>query len=168
MKKLLFNLALLSIVGLLATTIIKKVNFSQNCSGYIKQAADANTVTLAKDRLQKSVDYLESNKLTEGYTSMFYNTEDENIGYWYLNLKTSLNELNKINTDSISSLEESNVLLKLRETLLDNNDSGDGVTIPDGISRHPNNLLFFIWAVLSFLILIITIPKTVLEIIIEL
>lgn len=168
MKKLLLFLALLSMVGLLATTIVKKVEFSQNCSGYLKQAADANSITLAKERLQKSVDYLESNNLTEGYTSLFYKTEDDNIGYWYLNLKTSLNDLNKINTDSISSLEESNVLLKLRETILDNNDSGDSVTIPNGISRYPNNLLFFMWAVLSFLIVIITTPKTILKIIIEL
>lgn len=168
MKKLLFFLALLSMVGLLATTIVKKVEFSQNCSGYLKQAADANSITLAKERLQKSVDYLESNNLTEGYTSLFYKTEDDNIGYWYLNLKTSLNDLNKINTDSISSLEESNILLKLRETILDNNDSGDSVTIPNGISRYPNNLLFFMWAVLGFLIVIITTPKTILKIIIEL
>ena len=46
-------------VMLFGLHIIQAIEFSQNCSGYIKQAADANTVELAISRLDKAIDYVE-------------------------------------------------------------------------------------------------------------
>ena len=40
-------------------TIIVGVKFNQNCSGYIKQAADANSVELALQRLDMAIAYVE-------------------------------------------------------------------------------------------------------------
>ena len=42
------------------------IQFKQSCKGYLKRAADSNTVELAKQELGKAVDYIEANNLTEG------------------------------------------------------------------------------------------------------
>lgn len=128
--------------------IVKSIQFNQNCEGYLKQAADANTVELALDRMNKAIDYIEANDLTHGYTSVIYRTEDENVEYWYTNLKACQKELQEgINSDS--QLERSNILMKTRETLTDIGEDGTVMTIPKGISRYPNNTLFGILFAIS-------------------
>ena len=87
MKKLLLGIALF-VVGLIAPTvcIVKSIKFDQQCAGYLKQVADANTPEIALDRITVAIDYVDANNLTEGYTSVLWRTEDENIGFWYQNL----------------------------------------------------------------------------------
>lgn len=143
---------------LLTPIVVKYVWFVQNCSGYLKQAADANSIELCKERLDIAIDYLESHDLTNGYTSVLYKTEDENIEYWYRNLKTCQKELQEcIDNDNTSQLEKSNLLLKVRETLTDNTQNGTEVTIPHGISRYPHNLAFGIIRIIAYCSLIISI-----------
>lgn len=134
------------ILGLFSLTMasiffIKKVQLNQNCTGYLKRAADANTVELADKELSKAITYLEENNLTSGYTSVLYRTPDEDISFWYNNLKQAQKELVEVK-NSPSTLETSNVLIKLRETLMQNGDKGDELTVPEGLSRYPNNLIF--------------------------
>ena len=97
--------------------LIKSIQFNQDCKGYLKQTADANSVELALERLNKAIDYVEANNLTSGYTSIVYRTEDENIEFWYKNLLTCKQEL----TECIESsqFEKTNVLMKVRESLTD-------------------------------------------------
>ena len=132
---------LLLSIGLLGMRAVPKTTFKQNVSGYLKQAADANTIELAEAQLSKAINYLEANKLTEGYTSIFYNTPDEDIGFWYQNLKASQEKLTSLGT--VTPLEESQILLKLRETLTDSGEK-TRVTYPRGLEVYPNNGL---WAV---------------------
>lgn len=146
----LLTILCLSIVGV---RIEKSVSLDQNCTGYLKRAADANTVETAKEQLQKSIKYLEENNLTSGYTSVLWKTPDEDIEFWYKNLKASESELLKVDS-STSSLEKTNLLMKLRETLLDNGEKGDNLTVPDGLSRYPSNA---IWGVLSILSIVLVI-----------
>ena len=127
--------------------IVKSVQFNQQCEGYLKQAADANTVELALQRVNLALDYIEGHNLTSGYTSVLYKTEDENIGYWYQNIKACQSELQ--NNLEASSLEKSNVLMKVRESLTDEGEKGTELTVPPGISRYPNNLLFGILRLVS-------------------
>jgi len=98
--------------------------------------------------------------MVNGYTSVLYNTPDEDVTFWYQNLKDSYNGLIALK-DSVSELEKSNMLIKLRETLIDHNKDGESITIPDGISRFPNNfewglmrlvciILFFIGALIIY------------------
>jgi hypothetical protein len=115
--------------------------------GYLKRAADSNTVDLAKSNLTVALTNIESNSWTSGYTSVIYRTPDEDIGFWYTNLKDSLGELNKLSPEA-SQLEKTNVLMKLRETLLDKGSSGENITSPDGISVYPYNAS---WAFLAFI-----------------
>jgi hypothetical protein len=119
--------------------ISKNIEFKQNVSGYLKRAADANTIALANQELTKVIDYLEANNITEGYTSIFYETPNEDISFWYQNLKASQLELT--NLQSESALEKTNVLMKLRETLVDNGEK-TRVTIPPGLAVYPNNTMW--------------------------
>ena len=134
--------------------IFKGISLDQNCTGYLKRAADANTVETAKEQLQKAIHYLEQNNLTDGYTSVLWITPDEDIEFWYKNLKASEAELLKVDSTT-SALEKTNLLMKLRETLLDHGDGGgDELTYPDGLSRHPNNWGwgFLLWVAVIFLV----------------
>ena len=122
-----------------AVFIVKSVQFDIGCGGHLKRAADANTIELAMQELEVSVAYCKDQNLTSGYTSVFYRTPDEDIGFWFKNLSASLAELEALPATS-SSLEKSNILIKLRETLLDQGKEVS-VTLPFGISRYPNNLM---------------------------
>ena len=127
------------LLGIIVPTVcvVKSIQFNQQCAGYLKQAADANTAELALERLNRAIDYVEKNELTDGYTSVLWKTEDENIGYWYQNLKACQSELG--NCLDASQLEQSNVLMKVRESLTDNGEKGTVLTVPPGISRYPFN-----------------------------
>lgn len=144
-----FVLALISPI----LTTIKSIQFDQKCGGYLKQAADANSVELAERQLNLAIDYIEQHELTSGYTSVLWNTEDENIEYWYNNLKQCQKELAA--TKDNSTLENTNVLMKLRESLTDVDQNGTTLTIPYGISRYPNNLLYGILNIISSIIFIL-------------
>ena len=120
--------------------LIMNIQFDQNCGGYLKQAADANTVELAKQRIDIAVKYMEDNHLTDGYTSVLWRTEGDNVGYWYNNVKACQKELAECQDGS--QLEKSNVLMKVRESLTDDGKKGTELTLPKGISRYPDNALF--------------------------
>ena len=147
---------LILIISLIVPTIciVKQVRFTQDCSGYLKQAADANTVELALERINMALNYIESHGLTDGYTSVLWRTEDENVGYWYRNIKACQSEL-EANLDA-TSLEKSNVLMKVRESLTDDGgEDGTKLTIPTGISRYPNNLLLGILRLISYFLFLV-------------
>jgi hypothetical protein len=128
------------------------IDFQQQCGGYLKQAADANTVELAQERLNLAVKYIEAKGYTQGYTSVFVKTEDENIGYWYQNIKACQHELDSALNGS--QLEKSNVLMKVRESLTDNGEKGTELTIPSGLYAYPHNLLLGIIEWIALLLVI--------------
>ena len=149
MKKIIGYLLLLLFLSLAGYRIYSKIVLKQNLTGYLKRAADANSIELAASQLQTSIDYIEKNNLTKGYTSVLYKTPDEDLEFWYTNLKVSKAELEK--TTNSSSLEKTNVLLKLRETLLDDGEKGSHITYPKGIDVFPNNKLLAILFLISLL-----------------
>ena len=140
MAKGIFELVIAAIIGI--AVFVMNVRFNQNCGGYLKQAADANTVELATTRIGMALEYIEKEGLTSGYTSIIYKTEKENVGFWYENIKACKQELDSVSGKS--QLEQTNVLMKVRESLLDDGKDGTELTVPTGISRYPNNL---IWAI---------------------
>ena len=123
--------------------IINAIQFEANCTSYLKMAADANDVKIANKHLTSAIDYLEKNNLTSGNTKVFIYKPTCDIGLWYENLKSAQEQLNEVCAkEDLTELEESNMLMKLRETLLD----GEGtVTHPSMISFYPNHLVWF-WA----------------------
>lgn len=123
--------------------IIKTIQFEANCTSYLKMAADANDVKIANKHLTSAVEYLEKNNLISGNTKVFIYKPTCDIGLWYENLKSAQEQLNEVCAkEDLTELEESNMLMKLRETLLD----GEGtVTHPSMISFYPNHIVWF-WA----------------------
>ncbi|MDH7447732.1 hypothetical protein [Aquimarina sp. 2201CG14-23] len=148
MKSIISILLIAVSLVIFGVRISKKIQFKQNVSGYLKRAADANTIELANDELTKVIDYLESNNITSGYTSVLWKTPDEDIDFWYKNLKASQNELQNLKSES--ALEKTNVLIKLRETLLDTGEN-TRVTVPKGLAVYPNNMLWSILMWIAFL-----------------
>ena len=136
------------------TRIVKNVSFDRNVEGHMKRAADANTAELARQEMAVVVKYLEDKGLVTGYTSVIYTTPDEDVEFWYQNLKSSLEELYRININT-PQLEKSNVLMKLRETLLDSGEKSVEVTVPPGISVYPHNTAYLLWGMLSLVLAII-------------
>jgi len=124
--------------------IVKTVQFDLNCEAYLKRAADANTVEMAKDELAKAIKYAEDNNLTEGIVSIFLKNPANDIGFWYKNITAAYEELKNLPEDS-TPLEKTNVLMKLRESLTDRSNGGTSVILPEGISVYPNNVMYFVW-----------------------
>jgi len=144
LKRFLFaicGLFFLAAVGLIAYGSICSIRFDQNCKGYLKRAADANTLKLAEQELGKAVNYLEQTGLTEGDTSILYSTPRCDIGFWYDNLRASLDELRAMPSD-VDQLTISSHLLKLRESIMDTGEKGTRVTVPPNIDVFPNQAIY--------------------------
>ena len=108
-----------------------------NCGDWLESAANANTIAIAKDRLDKAINYVEANNLSSGSCYWLWWTPKTDLKIWYDNLKATQAELSSTPA-TVSRLEESNVLLKLRETLTDEGEKGKTeVVAPYGISLHP-------------------------------
>ena len=140
MKGCLFTIMTFFCLAVFGVCILRGINFNVECKGHLKRAADANTIELAKQELDVALSYLEREGMTEGYTSVLYKTPEEDVGFWYQNLKSASIELGEVPEDA-SILEKSNALMKLRETLLDQGEKSESVTVPTGISRFPHNML---------------------------
>lgn len=135
--------------------IVKGVQFDFACTAYLKRAANANTIELAKTELGKAIEYAKTNKLTKGTVSIFLKNPANDIGFWYKNMKSAYEELDNLNDDA-TALEKTNVLMKLRESLTDNDSSGStNVITPEGITVYPNNMIYFIWGMGSCIISIV-------------
>lgn len=150
---------MMSIVGLMVLgtfDICFNYGFNMGCEQYLKRAADANTIELAQENLEVALKYVEKHDLTDGIVSLFLHQPKNDINYWYRNLNSSIDELNKV-TDETTQLEKSNILMKLRETLTDvegGETGGTCITHPSGIEVYPLNKLFF-WLYLSLIIALI-------------
>lgn len=162
MKGFIISMLVFIPLVILTVLIVKTVHLDQNCTGHLKRAAGANTVELALKELNQAVAYCESNNLTKGYTSVFYNTPDEDIEFWYNNLKASQAELESV-TPETTSLEKTNILMKLRETLTDQGEKGAKITYPDGLSRYPDNGMWMFLGLLSIAMIITVIIYGVIE-----
>ena len=144
MKQILVILCVICIIVpifVYASAIIKTIQMDVNCISYFEMAADANSVKLAEKHLTSGIKYLEENDLTEGHTGIIFRRPTDDLGLWYENLKSAQEQLIELNQrEDLTELEESNALMKLRETLLD---SQGGVTHPDMISFYPNHIIWF-------------------------
>ena len=139
-------------ISLITARLIKTVQFDKNCTQYLKRAADASTVELALDELNKAIRYAETNNLTSGYVSIFIQQPTNDIGYWYKNMVACRDELKAIPEDA-TVLERSNLLMKVRESLTDNGKNGVSITCPAGLDVYPDNKPYFWVTTISFFLM---------------
>lgn len=126
---------------------------TRDCTGHLKLAADANSLKLARQELQTAITYLEQNNYTKGSTAIIFNNPSKDVGFFYNNLVSTRDTVDvELKRTNISELEISNVLMKLRETVLDHGEKGDQVTQPPGLAVFPNNLGMAVWGWVSALI----------------
>ena len=135
--------------------IYNGIYFNIHCGGYLHRASYANTIELAAPALETAIQYIENNGLTNGFTSVVYRTPDEDVGFWYSNLKDAENELSKISPSS-TALEKSNVLMKLRESLISHEENSSRLICPEGISIYPQNVQYCWVGWISSLLILIT------------
>ncbi len=128
--------------------------FRTEVGGYMQNAANANTVDLATKEMERVVKYIENRYAQPGFTSVVYNTPEEDVGFWVSNMRASLDELKQVKPET-TSLEKSNILIKLRETLTHRTKDSTEISVPTGISVYPHNFGFMIWGVLSSLLAIV-------------
>lgn len=110
--------------------------FSSECSGWLYAASNATNIPIARDRLGNALKYVEDNNLTQGSCHWFWSTPNTDLNVWYSNLKAAHTQLSTMPTQ-VTPLEESNSLMKLRETLTDQGQKGTYVVKPNGICWHP-------------------------------
>ena len=123
-------------------SIVQSIQFNASCGNYLELAADANSIDVAEKHLSTAIEYLEENDITSGYTKIFVYYPKNDIGIWYENLKTAQNQLQSMQANGYDELEQSNMLMKLRETVLDEDGS---LTHPQGISMpHIYTLMFWL------------------------
>lgn len=128
----------------------KHIDYNRCIAGYLKRAADSNTIALAEKELNTALVEIERRGWTKGSTHIIYSTPSTDVGFWYENLKSSHNELVNLSPEA-SQLERTNVLMKLRETILDGNESVS-VTAPYGIALFPNHVSIVLVGCLVMLI----------------
>ena len=157
MKIAAFVLALLLTVPFgvwIGVRVAYVISFDIQCEGHLKRAGDANTIKLAHQELESALEYVESHNLTQGSTHLMFPTPECDVTFWYDNLQSARDELEAIPAGT-SQLEKTNILMKLRETLLDSGERGVSATVPPGITIFPYQWLFLLWGWFSFLFCLI-------------
>ncbi|MGD9726288.1 MAG: hypothetical protein AB7L09_01430 [Nitrospira sp.] len=151
-QKLTTVLASISLLLLLVYFGVAQIQFDRNYLGHLKRAADANSLELAEKELQVAYSYLQLRALDtvagrnagvlDDSTNILYTTPDNEISFHVNNVKAALDDVHNVQSrgDLATPLERSNVLIKLRESLLDNSKSGHSVTCPGGLALFPYNL----------------------------
>lgn len=135
-------------IAWIVVRIVAAYQFNVGIDGHLKRASNANTIELAQVEIETSLKAIEKKELTSGNTGIIFKTPSNDVDFWYKNIKASYEELKSVEK-SATQLEKTNLLMKLRESLTNE----DGVISPVGISIYPNNLLFALWGWLSFIAL---------------
>ena len=152
MKRLLLYLSIVIFVSSLGYRTYKDIQFDIQCKGYLELAANANSIELAKSNLDKAIQYIEKNQLTSGNSALFIKTPSNNITFWYANLKACQKEIWELSVKGGTTLEQTNLLMKLRESLLNN----EVVIVPEFLSIYPYQkvtiLMLYISAIFGILI----------------
>lgn len=150
LKVLVLTISIVFTLCVSGIQVVNYINFQQDCSGHLERAANANSVELAEKELAIAIQYLEKHNMTKGYTSILWRTPDEDIEYFYSNLVSAHRELSSISRNA-TLLENSNLLMKLRETLTKNagGDRGDILIIPAGLYKFPHNMM---WCILDIIL----------------
>lgn len=152
MKTILISLSIVLFVSCLGYGTYKAIVFDTQCKEYLSLAANANSIELAKSNLDKAIQYIEKNQLTSGNSAIFIKSPSNNITLWYANLKACQKEIWELSVKGGTTLEQTNLLMKLRESLLNN----EVVIVPKFLSMYPYQkvtiIMLYISAIFSILI----------------
>lgn len=118
----------------------------RDVTGHLKRAADANSVRLAKQELDTAIQGIRDRNLTEGETHILFPSPSQDLGFWFDNITSARQDLDKLDLED-DQLTTTNALMKLRETLLDEN----SITVPTNASVFPFVGIYHVFLTLSLL-----------------
>lgn len=153
MRFVIFAISLLSLAAWGASSYYNSLCYSWNCGQYLERAANATTVGNAIENMDHALSYLDENGMTEGNTGVLWQTPKNDVGYWYKNLSDATTELQTLPEES-SPMEKSNMLMKLKEAILDVGEKGTYVAQPAGIHNFPHNPLYLGWIFVTGVVLV--------------
>lgn len=130
-----------------AVKISHAVSFDRDIKRYLSHAAEASTIQLAKENLDIALKNIEGWGLTSGHTTVLFESPEDDVGFWYKNVKASRAQLDDVKT--VTFQEQKTVLAELRKTLLSRSGDGSAVVIPQGISIYPKNRIFALLGTLN-------------------
>jgi len=157
-------LAVISICVCLIVQFVAKVQFDRKYLGHLKRASDANSLELAERELSIALNYAKSRQLDtevgrsqgwyDDYTDILYTSPENQISFHIENVEACLHDVQEVRArgDQASPMERSNVLMKLRESLLDDSQSGHDVTCPGGLYLYPHNFGYAVWIGITALV----------------
>lgn len=160
MKAFFGVLLIIPLLAMITLRIYCRVMFDIECGDHMKLAAGTGSVELAKAEMAKVVQYLEGHGMTTGFTSIYYEGPEDDIGFFYKNVKSLLAEIEAV-SDGATALEKSNMLMKAKEMLTHNKDGTIAITVPEGISIFPYNSRFIQLATLCFIIAMVGVVMVV-------
>lgn len=154
MRDVLMMGSLMVLLALGVYAVIANARLEWGCIQYLKRAADASTPALALGNLDTAIAYLGRYGLTVGSTAMFFDSPEDDVGYWYANLRTLRDEISRLPADA-PRLEVAAMSVRVREVILDSGSRGMSVTMPNGLATHPYNafcLLIFCLACIAMVV----------------
>lgn len=145
---ILLGMCLAVAASLIVPPIMRGIDLNVTCVGYLDRAANANTAKLAVQQLDKAIADIERRGWTSGSTRVFFDHPQCDMGYWYANLLAARAELAAL-PDSVTPLEQSNLLMKLRETLTEQGEKGQHLIRPPMINYYPHQMAWFLWWIIG-------------------
>ena len=119
----------------------------------LDRVVNAPTTSVADSNLADALRYMQENQLTKGNTSYFVKSDKSNdLTYFYNNLLKLQTELKvAVNNKTQSQLEESNLLMRVREVISD----GGVIKMPANMAYYPNLMGNLILSIISWVILVV-------------
>jgi hypothetical protein len=148
-------LALQGVLGF-AFSVWVDFQFSQNFSSHLDRAAHAPSIKVAHQELKQVEDYLVTNNLTTGNSSTFYDVNQNDLAYFYGNVKDSTAQLAELEKSGDStSVNSSNELMRIEGTFKVKGEKGESLRTPESLSHAPNQRIWFWLGLLSFALFIV-------------
>ncbi len=159
-SKTLFCLFVVLIIGSLisiatwgAIRACRYLSFYKGCESFLKNSVYTDSITLTKTELSYAISYLEEKDLTHGRVSIITQDINNDIGYFYENLKEQYMLLVEAENKNLNDREQEDVLKIYRKNICNNFGSPK---IPNGITIYPYNIAFFWWSIISIILFIIS------------
>lgn len=157
-RKRLVSLFSLGIFICFSIIVYKCIEFHLKCEIPLKNVLLADNIPEMKVNMDKAVQFVEQNRLTTGYSSLFFkNREQYHLTSWYANLKFIQRKIDIACAKGYTRVDELNLQIEVISTLSNIPDDTDIVYVhdivyvPKNISLSP--LYEGIWILLLILVL---------------
>lgn len=133
------------------TRIIKKEIFDNNFTYHINQSMSGTDPSKSYEEFVSALLYLQSHNLTSGYTTIVIRSPSEDISIFYDGIFKKFQYSQKL-----ASLPPEEIK-QYQEYVVNKNLATTQIKEPEGISIYPYNGIYFVWMLISILLLVLSI-----------